>query len=176
MNPRLFESINSGKIHINGERGLPEHYPSPPESDDLLFYIQRNQNTNTVVYELNRLHDGRINSEYPINVFWLRFSENSKIQELNYIQNKLAYGYESTQINNDAFEFELVSYRKLKFFIGKDKSGKFRAYTKINGIMSIVSNIYVYVEDFGLFPDVKYIELYGEDIDNDSFVYEKIYI
>ena len=176
MNPKLFESINSGKITIVGERGLPEYYPSPPDTENLLFYIQRNQNTNTVVYELNRLHDGGINPAYPIKVFWLRFSENCKIQELNYIQNKLAYGYESTQINNESFEFELVSYRKLKFYIGRDKNGKYRAFTNINSNLSIVSNIYVYVEDFGLFPDVKYIELYGEDVDLQTFVYEKIYI
>ena len=176
MNPKLFESINAGKLSIIGERGLPEHYPTPPESDELLFYIQRNQNLNTVVYELNRLHDGRINPEYPMHVFWLRYSENGEVQELNYIQNKLAYGYESNMISPEAFEFELVSYRDLKFFIGPDDEGAFHAHTRINGRMARISNIYVYVEDLGLFPDVKYIELYGECIDNSSFVYEKIYI
>ena len=176
MNPKLFEAINSGKITIHGQMGLPENYPVPPDSDNLLFYIQRNQNLNTVVYELNRLHDGRINPTYPMHVFWVRYSDNGEIQELNYIQNKLAYGYESRMINYNAFEFELVSYRNLKFFIGEDLGGKFNAYTKINGQMSQISNIYVYVEDLGLFPDVKYIELYGECLDNSSFVYEKIYI
>lgn len=176
MHPKLFESINAGKLKVPGERGLPEYYPCPPYSENLLFYIQRNQNTNTVVYELNRLLDGRINPEFPINVFWLRFSEDCKVQELNYIQNKLAYGYESTQINDVAFEFELVSYRRLKFYIGKDKDGRFKAYTKINGVMAIITNFYVFVEDFGLFPDVKYIELYGEDMDHSTYLYEKINI
>ncbi len=176
MNPKLFESINSGKISISGECGLPEHYPYPQDSENLLFYIQRNQNLNTVVYEVNRLPDGRINSEFPMYVYWVRFSDNGEIQELNYIQNKLAYGYESEMITDDSFEFELVSYRELKFFVGKDEEGKFSAHTKINKKMCKVCNIYVYVEDFGLFPDVKYIELYGQEMNNGLFVYEKIYI
>lgn len=176
MNPKLFEQINAEKNQVEGCKGLPEHYPCPPDSDNLLFYIQRNQNMNTVVYELNRLHDGTINQEYPMHVFWLRYSENGEVQELNYIQNKLAYGYESTLINNESFEFELVSYRKLKFYIGKDTHEKYKAFTKINSEMAQIINIYVYVEDFGLFPDVKYIELYGQTISNSSYVYEKLYI
>ena len=63
---------------MKGQYGLPEHYPSPPISKDILFYIQRNQNLNTVVYELNRLHDGRINEEYPMHIYWIRYSEKQR--------------------------------------------------------------------------------------------------
>ena len=176
MNPKLFELINSGKPNILGECGLPEHYPCPEDSENLLFYIQRNHNLNTVVYEINRLPDGSINRERPMHVFWLRYSENGETQELNYIQNKLAYGYESKMITDNSFEFELVSYRDLKFFVGPDCDGKIGAHTKINNKMCRICNIYVFAEDFGLFPDVKYIELYGQEIGNGLFVYEKIYI
>jgi hypothetical protein len=176
MNPKLFEAINEIKTIKLGEYGLPEHYPTPPCNENLLFYIQRNHNMNTVVYEINKLHDGRVNEEYPMHVFWLRYSDNGEIQELNYIQNKLAYGYTSKKITNTTFEFELVSYNKLKFYIDQCDSGQFNVFTKINDKMSKIENIYVYVEDFGLFPDVKYIELYGMQISNNAYNYEKIYI
>ena len=176
MNPKLFEKINSGKMIVKGQYGLPDHYPSPPEDKDLLLYIQRNQNMNTVVYELNRTLDGRIKEDYPIHIYWLRFSENGEVQELNYIQNELAYGYESKKINHESYEFEMVSYRKLKMYIGKDEEGNYGTFTKINNQMAQLSNIYVYAEDFGLFPDVKYFELYGKEIGTNLFVYEKIYI
>lgn len=176
MSPKLFESINEIRTLSQGEYGLPEHYPTPPRSDNLLFYIQRNHNMNTVVYEINKHMDGRVNEEYPMHVFWLRYSDNGEIQELNYIQNKLAYGYASRKITNNTFEFQLVSYDKLKFYIDQSDDGHYAAYTKINDKMSKIDNIYVYVEDFGLFPDVKYIELYGVQISNNAFNYEKIYI
>ena len=176
MNPILFDKINTRKMVMKGQYGLPEHYPSPPRSKDLLFYIQRNQNLNTVVYELNRLHDGRINEEYPMHIYWIRYSENKEIQELNYIQNELAYGYNSNIINHESFEFEMVSYKALKMYIGKNKHGNYSSYALINNVMSYLTNIYVYAEDFGLFPDVKYFELYGKEIEGNNFVYEKIYI
>jgi hypothetical protein len=176
MSPKLFESINIKKTANRGEYGLPEYYPTPPSNDNLLFYIQRNQNMNTVVYEINKLFDGRINENYPMHVFWLRYSDNGEIQELNYIQNKLAYGYTSKKITPNTFEFQLVSYKKLKFYIDMVDDGTVAAYAKINQKMSKVEHIYVYVEDFGLFPDVKYIELYGIEIANNAFNYEKIYI
>ena len=61
MSPKLFESINEIRTLTQGEYGLPEHYPTPPRSDNLLFYIQRNHNMNTVVYEINKHMDGRVN-------------------------------------------------------------------------------------------------------------------
>ena len=40
--------------------------------------------------------------------------------------------------------------------------------------MSVLKNIYVYAEEFGVFPNPKFIELFGTDISNGSKKYEKI--
>ena len=168
--------VESKKSNLFGEQGLPEGYPIPEGFSDMLFYIQRNQNMNTVVYELNRIHDGSVNEAYPMHVFWIRYTENGKLTELNFIQNKLAYGYESIAINHEAFEFNFVSYKKKKFYIGKDNEENYKCYTKINDTLSQLTHVYVFAEELGVFPSVKYIEFYGIDKDSGKKVYEKLIV
>jgi Domain of unknown function (DUF4833) len=150
--------------------GLPSDYPIP-EKEDLLFYIQRNQNFNTVVYEVNRTCCGDINVNEPMRVYWIKYNDHREECELNYIQTKLAYGYKANVINNDLIEFAFVSYDK-KFFIERCEEGH-RVMTKINGVYSILENIYVYAEEYGVFPDVKFIELYGIDVESEMPIFER---
>ena len=161
---------------IPGINGLPADYPVPEATDDLLFYIQRNQNKNTVVYNLNRNNLGQIHQDYPMNVSWINYSDGGVRKELNQIQNKLAYGYNSKVINSETFEFHFVSYERLRFFIAKQEGKQFKALLKINEEMSILNNVYVYAEEIGVFPQVKFIELFGESLQTREAVYQRILI
>jgi len=173
----MLTNINKSKISIEGECGLPENYPIPSQIEGLLFYIQRNLNKNTVVYVLNINLDGTINEEYPMKVYWIKYTSGGQVQKLNHIQNKLVYGYTSKKISNHVFEITMVSYRKLRLFICLDpKSREYRISTKIGDKNGYLNNIYVYAEEFGLFPDVKYFELYGMESDSDFPSYERILI
>ena len=157
-----------------GSLGLPGSYPSPPLEDDLLFYIQRNQNKDTIVYELNRSSGGRINEDLPMHAYWIKYSEGGVHSELNEIQNKLAYGYESEMINEDLFRFNFIVRKELDFYIAKDSKSKFNVLYKLDGRWVRLNNIYVYAVEFGVFPDVKFIELYGEEQGTGVFTYDKI--
>ena len=171
----MITDLKKNALPIVGERGLPEYYPTPEYSDNLLFYIQRNLNLNTVAYEVNYLSDGSINRDYPLHVYWIKYSEHGQIQELNYIQNKLAYGYRSKIINHETFEFRMVSQKNLVFYLAKI-NGQFRVVTKINKKDSILNNIFVFADDVGLFPDVRYIEFYGSEIRSGFPSYQKLSI
>jgi len=172
MKPKVVQNINVSP----GQNGLPSDYPTPEKTDELLFYIQRNQNKNTVVYNLNKNYDRNINQEYPMEVSWINYSDGGVRMNLNQFQNKLAYGYKSKLINADTFEFHFVSYEKLRFFIAKQADGIYRALLHINDQMSILNNVYVYAEEFGVFPQVKFIELYGSSLDSGKPVYQRIHI
>ena len=162
---------------LPGEAGLPRHYPVPCETENLLFYIQRNQNENTVIYELNRDNNGLIHLDLPMVASWIQYSWGGQKKELNYIQSKLAYGYNSIEINRDLIQFNFVSYEKLLFFISKnEKTDRYMVSCKINNELAQLKNIYVYAHEMGVFPDVKFIELYGQNLENDIPVYEKIAI
>lgn len=172
MKPKANQHIE----FLNRQLGLPSDYPVPEASDNLLFYIQRNQNKNTVVYNLNKNNCGHIHHDFPMKVSWINYSDGGERKELNAFQNKLAYGYHSSIINNDAFEFHFVSYEKLKFFIGKQKDGNFKAMVKMNNELSILNNVYVYSEEYGVFPQVKFIELFGTSLCGQESTYERILI
>jgi len=160
------------KFKYQGEFGLPEHYPIPHTKDQLL-YLQRNHNTNTIIYALNRDADGHINSEDPLEVYWLRYNEGGIKNCLNQIQNKLAFGYKSWKINNDTFRFHIVGREKRDFILSKDDYGHYQVVTMLDNHMVKMSNIYVYAEEFGVFPQVKYIEFYGERISDNFPTYYK---
>ncbi len=172
----MLTSLDKSQFNVFGERGLPENYPTPKQIDGLLFYIQRNLNMNTVVYVLNINNDGHINLDHPMKVYWVKYTSQGEVQELNYIQNKLAFGYSAESINKETFEFFMVSYTKLKFYLVKEENLDHRIVTKINKKDAYLSNIYVYADELGLFPKVKYIELYGLDINSQFPCYQKILI
>ena len=67
----------------------------------------------------------------------------------------------------------MVSYKQ-DFFLAKDDDGQFNVSTQLDGEFMKVTNIYVYAEDFGVFPQVKYIEFYGDTIDYNFPAYKKL--
>lgn len=156
-----------------GSTGLPSGYPVPPQDDDLLFYIQRNLNHDTIVYRLNRTHDGLIDRHIPMHAYWIKYSRGGVHKELNKIQSELAYGYRSSEISDDLFSFQFVSYGALTFYLVRHDFG-FDVHTKVNGRKIIVKHIYVYAQEFGVFPDVKFVEFYGLDPKDGYDVYERI--
>ena len=173
----MLSGLDKSQFALIGEHGLPENYPIPSKVDGLLFFIQRNLNMNTVVYVLNKNLDGTVNEHYPMNVYWIKYTNGGQVQELNYIQNKLAFGYESNMISNNVFEITMVSQKKLRFFLCLDADSEtYRIVTKINDKNAYLNNIYVYAEEFGLFPDVKYIELYGLEAESLFPSYQRLLI
>ncbi len=152
----------------------PENYPIP-DVEDMLFFIQRNYNTDTIIYQLNFDRNGLINLNEPIKVFWLKYGGGGVFVDLNYMQKKLAYGYSFDVITNELISFEFVSYPK-RFFLAKQNDGTYRVCTQINDQKSFFTHAYIYAEENGIFPDVKFIELYGNSLDGMNKVYEKLVI
>lgn len=161
------------KFKYTGQVGLPEHYPLP-QVKNLLFYIQRNLNINTVVYSLNTKEDGSINEVSPIDIYWMNYEQEVKKKALNNIQKKLAFGCKFSKINKETYKFNIVSYDKQDFFLARDDNGEFKVFSTLQNKMSVVSNIFVYAEEFGVFPQIKFIEFFGSSVADDFPVYQKI--
>lgn len=165
------------KYHIDpGSLGLPKDYPVPPQDPDLLFYIQRNQNQDTIVYKLNRNLDGLVNKDLPMHAYWIKYSEGGIKKELNLIQSELAFGYSSQEISPDLYSFTFLAYKTLKFYIVRNQKGNFEVICDLENNRMTLNHIYVYAMEFGVFPDVKFIEFYGNDPETGIFAYDKITI
>jgi len=172
----FLNEINQRDCIIAGSDGLPDDYPVILPYENLLFYIQRNQNHNTVVYELNKTANNQINLSDPIKIKWVRFDDqgNQEFQALNYIQSKLAYGYEFEIISPDLISFNFVSYPKMCLYLAKNSNGKYSVSTYVNNIHFKVNHIYIYAEDMGVFPIVKFAEFYMSDIRTNLSQYTKL--
>ncbi|HNS11570.1 MAG TPA: DUF4833 domain-containing protein [Bacteroidia bacterium] len=143
------------------------NYPVPPHDDRILFYVQRSNNINAIVYETNLNIDGTINREEPVHVYWKRYTSDSSVAELNYIQRKYAYGIESKEIEgkNGQFILNFVSYDKKKFYLLPDRDkGGYQALTMINGKMAILDRVFIRLSGGTFwFPTISNIELKGRD-------------
>lgn len=141
-----------------------EKFPVPQKLDNLMFYIQRDPNTNTICYTLNYDSNSTINEKDPINVFWIRYPEGGQRKDLNYIQRKFAYGITSKKVGTDKFDLRSVAYNKLPLMLKKDRKDKFHVYTTINQIECIVERIFIRIDGGSLWsPNVLFIELKGTD-------------
>lgn len=162
-------------VHLE-EHSKPSDYPDIEDYPGMLFYIQRNQNHNTVVYELNYTPNQMLNLCNPVLIHWLRYEDSRFVekQQLNYLQKKLAYGYKFEVISGELIEFEFVSYDEIKFYIGKDNFGRYRVFFIDKGINIVLESVYIFAEDQGVFPQVKWAELYGKTSDSGQAFYKRI--
>jgi phosphatidylglycerophosphate synthase len=140
-------------------------FPTPSGIPNQLFYLQRDPNTNTVIYQLNVNKAGQVDEDEPIRIFWIRYAEQGQQQDLNFIQRKFAYGVKSKKIGPDKYELRFTAYGKLPFYLmkaGPDRA--FHVYTAISGKQGILDRIFLRIEG-GTFwvPNVKYVELKGSN-------------
>lgn len=162
-----------------GLTGRPAHYPEPQMYPHRLFYIQRNQNTNAVIYEANLLQGGLLNLSDPISINWVEFDPETLEESthgLNHIQKKLAYGYQFDIIHNDLIKFNFVSYPDLTLYLIRTQNGAFKVVTDISEQRAYLQRIYIYAEDFGIFPQVRFAELFGVETESQSLLYQKLII
>jgi phosphatidylglycerophosphate synthase len=153
-----------GSVRADAAAPAPEpKFPVPSGIPNQLFYLQRDPNTNTVIYQLNVNKAGQVDEDEPIRIFWIRYAEQGQQQDLNFIQRKFAYGVKSKKIGPDKYELRFAAYGKLPFYLmkaGPDRA--FHVYTAIAGKQGVLERIFLRIEG-GTFwvPNVKYVELKG---------------
>lgn len=142
----------------------PDSLPVPEKNKRLLFYLQRSNDDNTVVYEINHTNN-RLNENAPVLINWIRYEEEGQKEEISYIEKKFAYGIEHRKINDSNYELRLVSYSKHPLYLMNSGDNTYKVLTRINGKLAKLERIFIQV-DGGTFwsPNVTYIELRGTDV------------
>jgi phosphatidylglycerophosphate synthase len=139
-------------------------FPVPQNIPHMLFYMQRTPNINTIVYDLNLEKDGTLDEDEPVNIYWIRYTENNEKKGLNYIQRKFAYGLKVKQLAKDKYELRSVAYDKKKMYLMKSAQGDYHIYTQIGSVMAELNRIYLQIEGGTFwFPNVVYVEMKGID-------------
>ena len=146
-------------------KAISDTLPVPKNIKNLLFYVQRDPNTNTVIYELNLKPDGKINENEPIKIYWIRYAEKGIRRDLNYFQRKLAYGLNVKKISPGNYEFQFVCYSKLTFRLSQDQSGKYHVYTNLNQNNAIVNRVFARINGGSFWvPNVEYVDIFGKEV------------
>ncbi|OYZ51904.1 MAG: DUF4833 domain-containing protein [Bacteroidetes bacterium 24-39-8] len=152
-------------------------YPVPTGNPNQLFFLQRDPNTNTIVYELNFKSNGELDIENPVHPYWVRYHDKGQKEELNYIQRNFAYGLKSKTIGKDQYELHFVSYKTKLFYLKKGTDNKFILFTDINKKPAIIKQIFVRVKGGSFWlPNVEYVEFKGTDPSNGTEVVERMKI
>lgn len=153
-------------------------YPTPPDGQNRLFYIQRTGNTNTIIYDANVSDAKTFKSTDPVNIYWLRYAEGGAAQALTYIQRTFAYGVKAQKVaNTNEYDFHLVCYAKKKLRLSFDAQGKPYATVEVNGRKMKLERVFVKIEQsttFTLTPKVEYVEFWGKDPGNGTAIHEKL--
>ncbi|WP_297815898.1 DUF4833 domain-containing protein [Segetibacter sp.] len=153
--------------------GAQERFPVPAAGPNQLFYLQRTANTNTIICELN-YNNNVLNTEEPVQVYWIRYTEKGQKEELNFVQKKFAYGIKSTLISQDKYELNFVSYKKFPMLLMKGPNNRYNVYGTINQKQAIINRIFVKINGGSFWaPNVEYVEIKGVDPSNGKEVTER---
>jgi hypothetical protein len=138
-------------------------FPTPSGIANQLFYLQRDPNINTVIYQLNTNRAGQLDEDEPVKVFWIRYAEQNERKDLNFIQRKFAYGLTAKKVATDKYTLKFAAYDKVPFYLMKwSADNAFHVFTVVANKQIVLNRVYLRIEG-GTFwvPNVKYIEFKG---------------
>ena len=172
-----FEVNNNTMYKPTIATGPSDTFPVPSNQNNMVFYVQRNHNINTIVYEINYNDDHTINENEPIHEYWIRYADDGGIKELSYLQKHYAYGIESKLVDKEKkiFKLNFVSYKDRDIYLKQSPAdNKYHAYININGKLSLLNKVFIQIEGGSFWvPHVKYVEISGQDISSKKAIIER---
>lgn len=156
-----------------------DSFPVPSGNPKQLFYLQRDPNTNTVVYELNYDSKGKLDEDEPVHVFWIRYPEGGVRKDLSYIQRKFAYGVKADLQDDGRYKLTFAAYKKKALYLMyATRDNKYHIYTTLNNKTAILDRVYIKIDPDGTFwsPNVRYIEMKGKEMGTENVLVERITI
>jgi hypothetical protein len=129
------------------------------------------------VYELNYKKNGELDTDDPVHVFWIRYTENGQRAELNFIQRYFAYGIKAKLLAKDYYELQVVAYKKQVLYLRRGANNRYYVYTSVNNKQMIVDRIYLKINGGSFWsPNVEYVEFKGLDISTGAAITEQLKI
>ncbi len=157
-----------------GREDWPADFPRPEQTERSLFFIQRNLNKHTIIYDLNLKEDGQLDRSEPIDNYWRQYASTGQRRELSWLESWLAYGYRVKKQKADALQIKLRAHKE-RFIELRKYADRWRAVITINGEDSYLTHIYAYADESGIIPDVIHVDLFGINIKTGKEVKERIY-
>ncbi|HWA34415.1 MAG TPA: DUF4833 domain-containing protein [Cyclobacteriaceae bacterium] len=149
-------------------------FPVPTGVTNMLFYLQRTPNTNTVIYEIN-MKDGVLDSVEPVHIFWIRYADKGQREELTEIQRNLAYGLVMKKIRPEEFELRFHAKKEHVFILKKGNDERYHVFVSINNKSAVLEKIFLQINGGPVFsPNIEYVMFYGSDAETGEPVSEQV--
>ncbi|MEO8759274.1 MAG: DUF4833 domain-containing protein [Bacteroidia bacterium] len=153
-------------------------FPKPDNIPNMLFYVQRTFNINTLVYELNVNDKQELNETDPVKIHWINYASDNSSEGLSYVQRKYAYGLEVKLIDAEkkSYSLNFVSYKKKKLYLIKSVAdNKYHVFCDINNKLVTLDRIFIQIEGGSFWvPHVRYIDISGKDLTKNEEVSERV--
>lgn len=148
-------------IPTNRIHGQQNNVLLTPVGKNLLFFLQRTPDANTVIYEINFKRDGTIDTRNPVVGSWIRYEEEKRYKPLTGIEQKFAYAVKCKPIGKDEFEIRLMAFTKMPMYLLKSTvDNTYKMYIKNGDDNLLLKRVFVKVESGSFwFPKVSYIDL-----------------
>lgn len=131
-----------------------------PNEPNMLFYIQRSVNANTVVYVAPAECRGTAD---PVNVYWRLYNVDGHTRSLNFVERVLAYGVNSVVVRPApaATSFRIAAIPELELLLEQDTTGHPEAVMQFAHRSARLVYVYLQVDDHGIMPQVTALDLFG---------------
>jgi hypothetical protein len=152
--------------------------PTPQAKENVLFYLQRTKNTNTVMYEARPdAHTGRLSADRPVDAYWLHYElNNGKRAELSSFEQMAVYGVDIEELKDGkgSYLMRLKAFKKRAVTVAKDRMGRYVGLMDINGRKAVLKRIYIEAKEGLITPTVVHVDLFGSDPLTGDSVFERI--
>jgi hypothetical protein len=144
-------------------RMRPE-YPVPNEPN-MLYYIQRSVNSNTVIYAAHIDSRGGIDPDAPVDAYWRWYNVDGHRKPLNLIERMIAYGVRPVGRGGPggAVAFKVAGLPQREILVVQDKEGRPEALVQFGNRWTKLVYVYLQVDDSGLLPKVTAMDFFGID-------------
>ena len=140
-------------------------YPVPSGNPDMLFYLQRSLDLNSVIYAAkytNEKGHRKLDSDEPVDIYWLIHDKEHSTKPLSRLQ-RLGYGVKSENVESDTPQIKLVAYREMPIFLKPSaKDDKYNAFVSLQGKDVLLKKVFINIDGgTKLNPNVTFIEITG---------------
>jgi len=172
------ENYNSAKwVENNAKREIVSNNLENPvvTPQNIVFVVKHSQSPNVVVYQANINVQKNLDEKKPINVYWLMNTKGKTTEELTMIEWKLAFGFKLIpMIKGKKYKILLNAIKDKYITIVQDEIGKVEGFMTLNGHYTKLVNVFIEFEHSFYIPDVKYVDLSGNDTTTGKLITERI--
>jgi len=139
-----------------------------------LFKIERSKNANIIQYDARSGPDGKLLKRKPIVGYWIRLNEQGQRKKLTWVQRTFAFGFKTRLAKGrESAEMSMVFDLVAPVSVIRDR-GVYRATIPIEGRAAYLEKVFVKASRKGLKVNVKYVEIFGRDVETGEDRYQKI--